>query len=294
MLFTNDELLEFSHDQRSVLRKSWLANYAVNSGRVPSDHPITDLPDLKFAKPVAVCGAAPIARATLDMLAGIKGLMTVCCDKALPTLMPHFTPRFVTALNTMRTEAVELEKWFRDATEDIGLIVPLTVHPSTTKLWRGPIYWMCPDNIDEDIILRMEQETGIARWHRGINVGEFSVSMGAFMRPVELDLFGLWYAWRDREDVLAQCRGTDEYDVVEVVQAGERWWSNLGWMHSRSSLLMFCKELHTQGLEIYNCSEGGLLYHADYCKRRDPADFREKWLDYAEVPDVREHATSAH
>jgi len=289
MFLTEDELKLASHEQRVTLRRHWLKNYALNMSRVPSDYSVIDLPDLKFCVPVAVIGAAPISHETLEMLSEVRGLMTVCCDKALPNVLPYLKPAFVTALNTAHNETVELEKWFKDAPDDIGLIVPLTVHPRTTELWRGRVYWMNPDNIDDDLILRFEQETGIMRWHRGLNVGEFSVSMGAFMRPSEVDLFGIWYAWRTREEALSEFGPEpDSYNVAELVDRGERWWTTVSWLESRTELLNFCKKLYVQGVEIYNNSEGGIVYHEDYCKPQTPADFRAKWTDILQVPEVRE------
>jgi hypothetical protein len=260
-------MVDFSHEQRSRLRRFWLRNYAENFKRLPDDKDIRSLPDLMFGKPLAVIGAAPMAEEAYEALASIKDVVsTVCCDKALPMVLPHFKPDFVCALNTQRTADVKLEEWF-EGSEGMKLIVPLTVHPETAKLWKGEVYWMNPTNTDPDLAMRFEQETGLQPWNRGINVGEFAMHM----------VFGMWYAWRKREDVLS----TDpmNYDVVELVDEGERYWTNIIWLSSRTGFMSICKEITTQGMEIFNCSEGGILYHPEYCKKMSPKDFALRWLD---------------
>ena len=248
-----------------------------NLPRIQREKDIRALPDLGFGKPVAVIGAAPIARETFEILSELKAT-TVCCDKALPKILEHYRPAFVTALNTQKTKDVELEKWFEDS-EGMGLIVPVTVHPDTVKLWKGEVYWMNPTNVDDDLVVRFEQETAIPRWARGLNVGEFSLNMAAFMRPAEITMFGMWYAWTKREDVFDETDDVNNYDVVELVEHGETWYSNLTWLQGRASLMTFCKQYHTQGIDIFNASEGGILYHPEFCKRIRPLDFRDRWLD---------------
>lgn len=277
--FTNDEMVDFSHEQRARMRRYWLRNYAENYARFPGDKDIRSLPDLLFGKPVAVVGGAPISEEAYEEIRSLKGLMTiVCCDKALPQVLPHVRPDFVCALNTQKTEAVELEKWFADS-EGMGLIVPLTVHPETVKLWKGEVFWMNPTNIDPDLVMRFEQETGLQPWSRGINVGEFALHMAAFMRPAEIALFGMWYAWKSREEVVTPATDPMNYDAVELVDEGERYWTNVIWLSSRAGFMSICKEIFTQNMGIYNCSEGGILYHPELCKRLSPHDFALRWLD---------------
>ncbi len=134
--FTTEEMQDFSHEQLSALRRYWLRNYVDNFQRLKDGFKsIAALPDLGFGKPIAVIGGAEIAPETFEMLKEMD-MTTVCCDKALPRVLPYYRPRFVTALNTQKTEAVELEKWFADS-KDMSLIVPVTVHPKTVELWKG-------------------------------------------------------------------------------------------------------------------------------------------------------------
>lgn len=237
---------------------------------------ISALPDLGWGKPIAVIGGADVAPETFGMLKEMD-VTTVCCDKALPRVLPYYRPKFVTALNTQKTEAVELEKWFADS-EDMSLIVPVTVHPKTIELWKGDVYWMNPTNIHEDLQMRIEQETGIQPTHRGLNVGEFSLLMAGFMRPAEIAMFGIWYAWKNEEDVLDDPL-PDSYSVVKLVDKGETWYTNITWLSSRATFLEFCKSFHTQGVEVFNCSMGGILYHPEYCKEMTPKEFKERWQD---------------
>lgn len=276
-LFTNDEMLEFQHEQFAKLRRYWLRNYAENSKRISSDKIISQLPDLKFGLPVAVIGGADTSPDIFTMLKDVKHLTTVCCDKALPRVLPHFRPQFVTALNTQKTEDVQLEKWFADST-DMKLIVPATVHPDTVKLWKGEVYWMNPTNVDDDITLKIQQETGIEGWYRGLNVGEFSLAMASFMRPAEIALFGLWYAWKTKKEV-PDPGDPLNYDMVEICNDGVKWYTSIAWLASRSGFIEFCKKLHTQGMQVYNASMGGLLYHPDFCINITPAAWIERWQD---------------
>lgn len=273
--FIQDEMKEFSHEQRAHLRKFWLLNYQANKRRIPSDKKFTDLPDLMWARPVAVLGAGGIARATFELLSTWDDLTVVACDKVLPRVVPYLRPDFVVALNTELTPDVRLEEWFRHG-NDVGLIVPVTVHPRTVELWKGEVYWTNPTNVDDDLQMLVQQEQGLQPFHRGLNVGEFGVSMAAFMRPAEIGLFGMWYAWRTRRQALAG-QPRDNYDVVELRNGGERWWTTISWLSGRSSFIQFCKNLVTQGIEIFNASEGGILYHPEYCRPTGVKEFRERW-----------------
>ena len=277
--FTHDEMVDFSHEQRSRMRRYWLRNYAENSRRLSNDKDIRSLPDLKFGRPVAVIGAAPIEDSAYLALKQMEGIITVvCCDKALPRVLPYLRPDFVCALNTQKTEAVELEKWFEDS-DGMGLIVPLTVHPDTVNLWKGDVYWMNPTNVDPDLQMQFEQDTGLLPWSRGINVGEFAMHMAAFLRPMEIAMFGLWYAWLTREEVVNDETDLDNYDVVELVDDGERYWTNIIWLSSRAGMMGICKNIITQGMSVFNCSDGGILYHPEYCKRMNADTFANRWLD---------------
>lgn len=274
--FTDEEMGEFQHEQCANLRRYWLRNYADNYERIIKEYDIRGLPDLKFSKPIVVIGGADIAAETLEMLAEMK-VTAVCCDKALPKVLPYFRPQYVTAVNTQKTNDVELEKWFAD-TEGMNLIVPVTVHPDTVKLWKGNVFWTNPTNIDEDLVMKIQQETGIPGWHRGLNVGEFSLAMAAFMRPAEIGLFGLWYCWKTRGEVV-DFADPQNYNVVELCQNGIPWFTNITWLSSRSIFIDFCKKLYTQGIPVFNCSQGGMLYHDDYCKPMDPENFVGRWSD---------------
>jgi len=282
--WTSDELEGFSTDQRAKLRRFWLRNYVENFDTMKkSFKDITDMPDLGFGRPAVVLGGAPIQPEAYEVLKSMDCITTVCCDKALPAVLPHFRPNFVVALNTQKTEHVELEKWFADS-ERMTLVVPVTVHPDTVKLWKGDVLWMNPTNIDDDLCLRVEQETGIPRFHRGDNAGEFAVTIASFLRPAEIALFGMWYAWKTREEVIekgafGKPTDMDNYDVVEVVEAGERWWSNLTWLTSRTMLMQYLKGIRIQGIETFNCSEGGVVYHPNFCRHMKPEKFRQRWAD---------------
>lgn len=276
--FIQEEMKEFSQEQRAYLRRFWLLNYQKNLERMVAkkDKGINDLPDYEFSRPVAVIGAAPIEPSVFKMLGEWKDLTTVCCDKALPRVLPYFEPNFVTAVNTELTPDVKLEEWFKKVPETTGLIVPVTVHPKTVELWKGPVYWMNPTNIDDDLCLRIEQETGIIRWHRGLNVGEFSVAMGAFMKPAELALFGMWYAWKTRKEAISD-EDPDNWDVVELCNQGVHWFTNITWLSARTSFVSFARGLYLQGLDVFNVSKGGILYHDEFIKPITPLEFRRRW-----------------
>jgi len=275
--FTHDEMQDFSHEQLANLRRYWLRNYADNFKLLEEGFKgISALPDYGYGKPVAVIGGAPISPETFELLDEMD-IITVCCDKALPRILPYYRPDYVTALNTQKTDAVELEDWFADS-KDMSLIVPVTVHPKTIELWNGDVYWMNPTNTHEDIQMRIEQETGLQPTHRGMNVGEFSLLMAAFMRPAELGLFGLWYAWRSKSEVLKRPL-PESYSLVKLVDNGDVWYTDVTWLSSRATFLEFCKSVTLQGTEIHNCSLGGILYHTEYCKETTPEEFAERWQD---------------
>lgn len=275
-LFTHEEMAEFRQSIAAQLRRYWLRNYMENRPLVQSGKCLTELPDLGFGKPAVVLGGAPIAEESLEQLKRLDCATIICCDKALPRILPTLKPDFVVALNTRKTEAVSLEEWFKDGTEGISLVVPVTVHPETVRLWKGDVYWMNPSNIDDDLILRIEQETRIPKFYRGLNSGEFATAIAGYMRPAEIALFGMWYAWRRREDL--EIKDPDNYEVVEVVTKGERWWTNISWVVGRSAFLKLCVGISQQGTNLVNCSQGGILVD-ELLSEKDAKAFVDSWLD---------------
>lgn len=276
--YTANELAVSKH-----LRKLWIRNERANEPFIRQtiqDIPRTELPE----GAAVVIGAGYGVEEQVPMLEGRK-VTTFCTDKARPVFAKHgMVPDYTLALNTEKTEEVELSQWFKDVGTGDHLIMPVTAHYSHMRVWKGgPVSWMVPQNIDSDLALKWAKKYDLDPYHRGANCGEFAYQMACYLRKSPIALIGMPYAWKSLPEVLRD-QGSDNYEYHHFCADGKHCFTTLGFMQQRTEFLEVV-EMHSKvwdgdvlvpWIKTYNCSEGGILY-SDTLERSTLEEFLERF-----------------
>lgn len=231
--------------------RQWFENYEANRPLILRSKGLDSLPIIESA---VVVGAGWSLRKNIELLEGL-GVPVVTSDKCLKRVMEHTRPLAVCALNTAATA---VEEWLDVDSKGIFLVAPVTAHPRTFTNWKGPVIFVNPENTCDELVCLVKKETGLKPSYRGENAGMFSLITAVAMGAKRVAMIGMNYCYETEEEAW---NATRQNHVVKMKDyTGGIVYTVLDWLNSRTSFLEFCDFVKAEGVNVVNCSEGGILW----------------------------------
>ena len=246
----------------------WTDNISENLQEIRKSPDILEIAIPRQPKPALIIASGPSLTKTQLLQVDTTKYDVFCVSKILTTLLDNkIKPKYVVSI-----DAEEADTQFIQNYEDgIGLF-GITIHPSTSKKWKGNRYYFIGDidnNCFPNISYIFHLLTKKTRLAANGNVGSCALNLATLLGHKEIVLLGMDLSFPTMNSMCGYFHNfdmktwtKDQYKIGYNPYFNCRYYCDSTFSTYLQSTRSWCKLFHDDGIQIYNCTEGGGLYGA--------------------------------